>query len=354
MVESTQAVINPTEFKFNSRITEHLRVLPGDNIKLWEETKASITGKTIGTHSEVFHCDEVLATTMLLHTKEYKDAVIVRTRNQEVLDQMDIVCDVGGVFDPAKSRFDHHQRSFNMTWTDEENIPIDETAVPDPTQPVRIKLSSAGLIYRYFGKEILKNILDEVWDGLSSKYSEADMERIHYKLYKNFIQEIDALDNGVKIAKDERYWINTGLGTRVSRYNKAWNAPEGVCWNGQFKKAMKVVEEELYWQIYSIAVVFMPARKQVEESWNKREEFNASGELMYIENSCPWKDHLFNIEAEQSKEGLIKFVFFKDTRGMTRIQTVPPKGSGFDMRVPLCKAWRGLRAEEIKKVSPEF
>jgi uncharacterized UPF0160 family protein len=37
---------------------------------------------------------------------------------------------------------------------------------------------------------------------------------------------------------------------------------------------------------------------------------------------------------------------------MHRIQTVPPKGSGFDMRVPLCKAWRGLRAEDLKKITP--
>ena len=114
---------------------------------------------------------------------------------------------------------------------------------------------------------------------------------------------------------------------------------------------MRVVEEELLWQIYSIAQVFMPARKQVEDAWNKRETFHPSGEFMYIENSCPWKDHLFNIEQEEGKEGLIKFVFFTDSRKMFRVQTVPPKGSGYDMRVPLGKAWRGLRSEEIKKIS---
>lgn len=47
-------------------------------------------------------------------------------------------------------------------------------------------------------------------------------------MYKNFFQEIDALDNGVKIANEERYWINTNLGTRVSRFNKAWNAPAEI------------------------------------------------------------------------------------------------------------------------------
>ncbi len=36
---------------------------------------------------------------------------------------------------------------------------------------------------------------------------------------------------------------------------------------------------------------------------------------------------------------------------MHRIQTVPPKGSGYGMRVPLCKAWRGLRAQELKTIT---
>ena len=95
----------------------------------------------------------------------------------------------------------------------------------------------------------------------------------------------------------------------------------------------------------------MPARKQVEDAWKKRETFHPSGEYMFIENSCPWKDHLYNIEQEEGKDGLIKFVFFTDPRKMFRVQTVTPKGGGYDMRVPLCKAWRGLRAEEIKKIS---
>ena len=72
-----------------------------------------------------------------------------------MLDQLDIVCDVGGIFDVSKNRFDHHQRSFNMSWQEEENQPIVETL---EEQPFKIKLSSAGLIYKYFGKEILKNM----------------------------------------------------------------------------------------------------------------------------------------------------------------------------------------------------
>jgi uncharacterized UPF0160 family protein len=61
------------------------------------------------------------------------------------------VCDVGASFDVGKNRFDHHQRSFNMAWGEDENQPIDDKNF----DPSRIKLSSAGLIYKYFGKEVL-------------------------------------------------------------------------------------------------------------------------------------------------------------------------------------------------------
>ena len=160
-------------------------------------------------------------------------------------------------------------------------------------------MSSAGLIYKYYGKEVLKKILADVFGEVSKTFSEGDLEKIYQKLYKNFIQEIDAKDNGVNVCKgEERYYINTHLGCRVGRFNKAWNAPAHVDQNQQFKRAMRVAEEELLWQVYSIASVLMPARKQVEDAWNARESFNATGEFLYIENSCPWKDHLYTIEAE--------------------------------------------------------
>jgi hypothetical protein len=85
-----------------------------------------------------------------------------------------------------------------MAWGEDENQPIDDKVF----DPSRIKLSSAGLIYKYFGKEVLQKLLIEVWGDISGAYTESDIEKIYQKLYKNFFQEIDALDNGVKMAKD--------------------------------------------------------------------------------------------------------------------------------------------------------
>jgi uncharacterized UPF0160 family protein len=65
---------------------------------------------------------------------------------------------------------------------------------------------------------------------------------------------------------------------------------------------------------------------------------------------CPWKEHLFALEEEEKLDQEVKFVVFTDSRGMWRVNTVPPHTSSFDMRVPLCKEWRGLRSEELKNL----
>lgn len=57
---------------------------------------------------------------------------ITRTRNPDVINAGSIVVDVGGEYDAARNRFDHHQRGFAETFS------------PD----YKTKLSSAGLIYK--------------------------------------------------------------------------------------------------------------------------------------------------------------------------------------------------------------
>ena len=52
------------------------------------------------------------------------------------------------------------------------------------------KLSSAGLIYLHFGHQVLS----EVFGG---KTSSKDLEILYEKIYENFIEEIDAVDNGI-------------------------------------------------------------------------------------------------------------------------------------------------------------
>ena len=55
----------------------------------------------IGTHSGSFHCDEALGCFLLQRTAKFGGAEVVRSRDPEVLKDLDVVIDVGGVYDPS-------------------------------------------------------------------------------------------------------------------------------------------------------------------------------------------------------------------------------------------------------------
>ena len=62
--------------------------------------------KTVAVHSGNFHADEIFsvaALSVLLN----QDIKIIRTREEGVLSSADYLFDVGGVYDPAKNKFDH-------------------------------------------------------------------------------------------------------------------------------------------------------------------------------------------------------------------------------------------------------
>ena len=59
-----------------------------------------------------------------------------------------------------------------------------------PGKKWETKLSSAGLVYLYYGKDILSHILE-------LKQDDPITEIIYDKVYENFIEEIDAIDNGI-------------------------------------------------------------------------------------------------------------------------------------------------------------
>lgn len=70
-----------------------------------------IRKKSIGTHNGAFHADEAFACALLKGLPAFASHAIVRTRDASILDECDIVVDVGGVYEHAKRRYDHHQVS---------------------------------------------------------------------------------------------------------------------------------------------------------------------------------------------------------------------------------------------------
>jgi hypothetical protein len=122
---------------------------------------------TIATHSGIppvlsppgsFHADEALAVYMLkqLFTST---VTLVRTRDPEAIDKADIVVDVGSVYDPARHRYDHHQREFTETFSPRHTV---------------TRLSSAGLVYKHFGQQVVAKFLP----GLSVEKREIVYQKV--------------------------------------------------------------------------------------------------------------------------------------------------------------------------------
>jgi uncharacterized UPF0160 family protein len=287
----------------------------------------------IGTHNGNFHCDEALATAMLKVLPEFKSHTIVRSRHPDTLAACAVCVDVGAVYDPATKRFDHHQKTFGST-----------------LEGYNIKLSSAGLVYKHYGRQVLEELTEH---ALSSEV----IDMLYDKVYTGFVEHIDAIDNGVDIAEGElQYKVTTSLSSRVGYLNPPWNQPGGQTddlANARFKEAMQLTFDEFSGLVFRLAHSWWPARSLVQTAMSEeaRKAVHPSGEVMLLETFCPWQAHLFATEEELKISGLVKYCLFSDSRGAWRIQAVSAKEGSFSNRLPLPEAWRGVRDAALSELS---
>ncbi|EEF43430.1 Protein MYG1, putative [Ricinus communis] len=290
--------------------------------------------KRVGTHNGSFHCDEALGCFMIRLTNKFSNAEIVRSRDLQVLESLDAVLDVGGVYDPVHDRYDHHQKGFEEVFG----------------HGFTTKLSSAGLVYKHFGKEIIAKEL-QLDEG------HPNVHRLFLAIYKSFMEAIDAVDNGINqydTDKPPRYVNNTHLSSRVGRLNLDWiepdQSPEKE--NEVFQRAMTLAGSEFLDSLHYHAKSWLPARSIVMECLEARSDVDPSGEIMVLATFCPWKLHLFEIEEELKIEPSIKYVLYQDDRSKHwRVQAVAVAPDRFESRRALPAQWRGLRDDELSRES---
>jgi uncharacterized UPF0160 family protein len=310
-------------------------VISTEDFKVFDSyRKQNQDKKIVCTHSGVFHADEVLATVMTKYIKEFENSWIIRTRNYDIHKETDLICDVGGIFDPTTNRFDHHMKEFTHNFDD----------------ILKIKMSSAGLIYKYHGREIIENILKAM-----NAYDENKevLEKIYNKIYVNFIAYVDAHDNGINQYPEEaspRYMNNTSYSSRVSRLNPEWYEPNADQ-SERFKLAQDVAEEEFICQIKYVAKSYFPAYSIVKDAVNKRFNVHDSGRIIVLGKSIPWKELLYTIEDEDGIKDQVQFAIFKNSETDYRVQTVPLSQGNFKFRKGLPENWRGVEKEKLAGIS---
>ncbi|RMD39865.1 hypothetical protein DV735_g5257, partial [Chaetothyriales sp. CBS 134920] len=306
----------------------------------------------IGTHNGHFHADEALAVYLLKLLPEYAGASLVRTRDPAILEGCHTVVDVGGEYDDGKKRYDHHQRTFATTFPGHET-----------------KLSSAGLVYMHFGKAIIAQ-----HTKLPAEH--ADVELIYNKLYDDFVEAVDANDNGIneydgaklKAAGIEKRFTTGGitLASLVGDLNHEDPLNPGVDRSTpeepqaeedyRFGLASALMGNSFLRKLHGAATAWLPARAIVKTAFESRLNNHPSGQLIVLPRAgIPWKNHLYTIEEEASlPEGKkILYVLYpeKEQAGSKwRIQAVSKDSASFENRKGLPEAWRGLRDAELDKV----
>ena len=297
-------------------------------------SKRQTMRRTIATHDGAFHCDEALGCYLLRKTRTFRDATIDRSRDAARHALADVVIDVGATYDHEKRLYDHHQREFTETFG----------------RGFETKLSSAGLVYKHYGEEIVRDVLSRGGKVPDTK----TVDKIYLKMYEEFIESVDGNDNGVNMYDTDakaKYKENTSLPHRVKRLNPAWDEPfTPEKQMEQFEKAVALTGAEFDDMLEYYAHKWLPARAHVESALDKAKSVHESGEILLLETFCPWKEHLYEIEAEHGVTPLPKFILWQDSKGY-RVSTIPVTASSFEFRKGLPTAWRGVRPDALSELS---
>jgi uncharacterized UPF0160 family protein len=266
---------------------------------------------SIGTHNGKFHADEVAGVAVL--KKIYPDAKVVRSRDPEVLKTLDIVIDVGEIYDHDQLRYDHHQNDFTML------------------RQNGIKYSSIGLVWLHYGREYLKLILDKA----DSETLEETWRRIDTRL----VASLDADDNGQKT-----YEVNeTGVDPIKLNDVVNWHNLEDVGvkeQDDQFLRISRLIGEFFEMRCRHVALTVAGEQevlKAYQASDDKRfvilDQYRPVGEL-----------------AEKLPELL--YVAFPDSDGKSWVaKSIPKRRNSFDFRKPPPVSWRTKRDSELEKVT---
>ncbi len=274
----------------------------------------------LATHSGKFHCDEIFAYAVLRLALDLRqpglDHTLLRTRNPALIDQADIVWDVGSVFAPEHNRFDHHQRGA-------------------PLRPDGTPFSSAGLVWQVYGERAVSALLRPAG---ATGFAAA----IAAELDAGLVLRIDEIDNGVSasgpLARD-----SLGLASLIGEFNPPWDSPAAngpTAGDEAFLEATAFLTATLARRVESLR-----ARHAAEAAVLAAHQRSEDPRLLILETGMPWKNAVFT-------HGLpVLFAVSPASNGNWMLDTVPPEPGSFDQRLPLPAAWAGLQTEDLARES---
>lgn len=251
--------------------------------------------RSVGTHDGSFHADEVTACALLLVFDLVDKDKIVRTRDLRILKECEYVCDVGGVYDPAIKRFDHHQSEYQGD------------------------LSSAGMIWLYMKES---GIVDEAT----------------YEFFnRSLILGIDAHDNGRVTPEIGTCTFSQVVSNFVPPIYDATTEEQTAA----FFEALDFVEGHLKRLLERFHYI-QSSREKVAQTMKNQERY------LFFEEAMPWMECFFDMGGEKHPALFVVM----PSGGHWKLRGIPPTiEERMKVRMPLPQEWAGLLDEDLKRVS---
>ena len=255
------------------------------------------------THSGTFHADDVFASAFL--ELYLGDVSIYRTNNVD----MSLVNEGTMIYDVGRGKFDHHQTDALKR---ENGIPY----------------CSLGLLWKEFGKDFLE------------KRNIQNVDRVFEMLDKDFIEGIDADDNGVFPKIEAIFKVKT-TSNLIKIFNPSFNTNQTE--SSQFEKACRMAKMILEEEVYYIQGKAL-AEEQILDLLDDIEE---GAKYLVLPTFLPYEDTILSTPKAES----ILFVAYPSNRGGYAIKTVPKSMEDKSSRMAFPEEWAGLEGEDIQKVS---
>ncbi len=251
--------------------------------------------RSVGTHDGTFHADEVTACALLVLFNLVDKEKIIRTRDPKQLAECEFVCDVGGIYDPAQKRFDHHQSEY------------------------RGEFSSAGMIWLYLKNEGM------VDPGAYDYFNRA------------LIWGVDAVDNGRAVIEEGSCTFSQVITNFVP---PLYDVPPAIQ-NQAFFEALDFVIGHLQ-RLLARYKYILSCREKVAASMKRQEKY------LYFDEAMPWMESFFELGGETHPAIFV----IMPSGGHWKLRGIPPTlGERMKVRVPLPKEWAGLLEEDLKRIS---
>ena len=245
------------------------------------------------THAGTFHADEIFATIILSEIMD--NIVLIRLPEVNEKDYPNkMIYDIGG------GKFDHHQLGGNGQ---REN---------------GVKYASCGLVWKYFGVEVLK------------KRGVTDVDYVFNMVDRDIIQFIDSNDNGQSPVIDTDYGF-MHLSKIIAQFNPCWD--EKIDADENFYEALK-----LAYTVWNNTLKNIIHKVEAKKFVDKAIDDSSNG-VMKLDRFMPWKE--FIIDSKNPKAETINFVVFPSNRGGYSVYAVPKEKDSFESRKLFPVEWGG-------------